>query len=118
MAGACSLADEHLRGIQLIHHPLGVRIDELAGGGERNTAGGALEHAHPEGFLQIRDRAADGGLRHAERARGGGEPIEVHHLGEDGKLRGCPEQVQARAQCMDMVTALFHPGGASASLTQ
>ncbi len=105
------LRDEHLRGIELIHYPLGVRIDQLASGGERNAASGALEHAHAEGLLQIRNRAADGGFRHAERARSGGEPIEVYHLGEDGKLRGCPEQVQARAQCLDMVTALFHPGG-------
>jgi len=112
------LGNQHLRGIQLVDHPLGVRINELARGRQGNPAGRALEHSHAEGFLEVSDRAAHRGLRHAERTRGGGKPVEVDHFGENSKLRGCPEQVQVRAQCMDSVAALFHPGGASASLTQ
>ncbi len=58
--------DEHLRGIELINDPLGVGIDEQAGRRERNAARGALEHAHTQCLLQVRDGATHGRLGHAQ----------------------------------------------------
>ena len=82
-----------------------------ARGGERDAPRGALEHAHAERLLEVRDRAADRRLGHAERPRGGREPIEIHDLREHGQLSGRPDQVHGSLNPHLGGSILFHQRG-------
>jgi hypothetical protein len=58
-------------------------IEALAGLGQRELAGGALEQADAEPILQAADALGDDGRREAELAGGGGHALGRDDMGED-----------------------------------
>lgn len=62
---------------------LAVLEVDVAGFGEAEPARGAMEQLRAQPHLQFLHLAADGGLRQAQRARGGDEAAELDHLDED-----------------------------------
>jgi len=91
--GRLQSRDRAARGVGFLTHAPGMRIEQTSRRGQREATRGALEHAHPECLLEIRDRATDCSLRHPERPGRGREAVEIHNLRQHGELGRCPDQV-------------------------
>jgi hypothetical protein len=75
--------DRFARRLRLRDHVLRVPVHVLADLGDRELARRALQQAHAEVRLQLRDAPAQPRLRDAERALGGGIAAMLDHAGEE-----------------------------------
>ncbi len=85
--------DHRTRGVRLLEQALCIRVNKTPGRREPDAPRCSLKDARAERLFKIRHSAAHCGLGHAERAGCGRKAVEIHDLGQYGKLGGHPDEI-------------------------
>ncbi len=102
------------RAVELIEHSAYSGVEELAGVGERDTPGGAIEQHHAQLGLEPPDLRGHSRLRNVEVFGGPGEPaaaddgVEIHELPQLHQLRMIDDKCK-RKRVLDLSAVSGHP---------